>query len=150
MWNETSGLDVTSNIPGSMVYPDGTYKGLIRDNNIFNVIVVSPEFHTLLIHAPGYNGFTQTVQVYSGQITSATAVLTSSQTPQGAPSTQQAGSMVAQSSLVGGQVFLDNRFREVAPVTIYNIAPGDYIVNIKFSGYNDWSGSATVQPGQVA
>jgi hypothetical protein len=143
-------IDVTSNVLGSMVYLDGTYKGLIRDTNVFNVVAVNPGSHTLLVHAPGYNDFTQTVQVYSGQIASANAVLTLSQTPQGAPSTQQAGSIVAQSIPSGGQVFLDNQFRGVAPVTIYNVAPGDHIVNMKLAGNSDWSGSLTVQPGQVA
>ena len=89
-------IDLTSNIPGALVYLDGIYKGAIRDGSVFNVIAVGAGSHTLLVHAPGYNDFTQTIQVDSGQIASANAVLTQSQTLQGAPSAQQAGSIVVQ------------------------------------------------------
>ena len=110
-------IDLTSNIPGAIVYLDGTYKGQVQDGNIFNIIEVSPGAHTVLVHAPMYNDFVQTIQVNPGQISSATAVLSpSSQTPQNPPSTSpQPGSMVVTSNPSGGQVFLDNQFRGDRP-----------------------------------
>jgi hypothetical protein len=145
-------IDITSNVPGAMVYLDGTYKGQTQGGNIFNVIAVSPGSHTLLLHAPGYNDFTETIQIDAGQIASANVLFSpSTQPPQSSPSSsQQSGSIFAASVPSGGQVFLDNQFRGIAPVTIYNVASGDHIVNMKLAGYSDWSGSLSVQPGQVA
>ena len=44
---------------------------------------------------------------------------------------------------------MDNQFRGVAPVTIYNVAPGTHIVNMKLGGYSDWSSSVDVPANQM-
>ena len=44
---------------------------------------------------------------------------------------------------------MDNQFRGVAPVTIYNVAPGTHIVNMKLGGYSDWSSSVEVPANQM-
>ena len=142
---------VTTSVPGALVYLDGTYKGAITDSNPFNIVAVSPGSHALLIHAPGYTDFTQATVVTAGQVTFVTATLTpAAPALQGTPASGQSGSLVATSTPAGGQVYVDNQFRGVAPVTIYDVAPGDHIVNMQLAGYNGWSGSVTVQPGQVA
>jgi hypothetical protein len=46
-------------------------------------------------------------------------------------------------------VYVDNQFRGVAPVTIYNLATGSHIVNMKLAGYSDWSSSVDVQANQM-
>ncbi|HVN73088.1 MAG TPA: PEGA domain-containing protein [Methanoregula sp.] len=144
-------IAVSTSVPGALVYLDGTYKGAITDGNPFNIVAVSPGSHALLLHAPGYNDFTQDTVVTAGQVTFVTASLTQA-TPalQGTPASGQSGSLVATSTPSGGQVYVDNQFRGVAPVTIYDVAPGDHIVNMQLAGYNGWSGTVTVQPGQVA
>jgi hypothetical protein len=62
---------------------------------------------------------------------------------------QSGGSVVVTSSPGGVEVYLDNQFRGVAPVTIYNIPPGNHFVNMKLEGYAGWSGSTDVPEGQV-
>ncbi len=56
---------------------------------------------------------------------------------------------MATSTPAGGQVYLDSQFRGIAPVTIYNVAPGTHIINMKLPGYSDWSTSVNVPGGQV-
>ncbi|HUH79265.1 MAG TPA: PEGA domain-containing protein [Methanoregula sp.] len=149
--SDEGSIAISANVPGALVYLDGTYKGAITDGNPFNVVAVSPGSHALLLHNPGYTDFTQTTVVTAGQVTYVTATLTAAAPAlQGTPASSQTGSLVATSSPSGGQVYLDNQFRGVAPVTVYDVAPGDHIVNMKLAGYSDWSGSVTVQPGQVA
>jgi len=142
-------IEITSNVPGALVYLDGIYKGAVKSGNTFDVIAISPGSHTLLLHSDGFTDFTQTIDVSGGQVSYVTADL-GPVSLQGPASATQTGSLVITSSPAGGQVFLDNVFRGVAPVTIYDVAPGDHIVNMKLAGYSDWSGSATVQSGQVA
>jgi hypothetical protein len=147
----TGSIDITSSVPGALVYLDGTYKGSSQSGKVFNVISVSPGSHTLLLHLPGYTDFTQTVQVNSGQISYINAIFTASPLGQQSPaaSSQATGSIIVTSTPAGGQVYLDNQFRGVAPVTIYNIAPGTHIVNMKLGGYSDWSTSVDVPANQM-
>ena len=44
---------------------------------------------------------------------------------------------------------VDNRARGVAPVTIYNVAAGTHIVNIRLNGYSDWSSSVDITANQM-
>jgi len=145
-------IDITSDHAGALVYLDGIYKGATISGNIFNIISVTPGTHTILLHIPGYTDFTQTVQVYNGQITNVNASFASpSAAVQQGPgtTTSSTGSIIATSSPAGGQVFLDNQFRGIAPVTIYNVAAGSHIVNMKLAGYSDWSSSVTVLADQM-
>jgi hypothetical protein len=150
--SSTSGsIDISSDLPGALVYLDGIYKGSTQSGTIFNIIAASPEPHSLLLHEPGYSDFTQTVVVYSGQIAHVHATFVQSTTDQQALASvsQQPGSIHATSIPSGGEVYLDNQFRGVAPVTIYNVAPGNHIVNMKLAGSSDWSTSVQVDAGQV-
>jgi hypothetical protein len=140
-------IDITSNLPGALVYLDGIYKGATQAGTTFNVIAVSPGSHTILLHLPGYTDFTRTVQVNAGQISTTNAEFTVQQSP--APSSPQTGSIIVTSTPTGGQVYVDNQLRGAAPVTIYNVATGTHIINMKLAGYNDWSSSADVPANQV-
>lgn len=142
-------IDITSNVPGALVYLDGVYKGSTQSQNSFNVIAVSPGSHTLLLSVPGYADFTQAVQVNPGQISYVNAVFTPSSPVPQSPVTPATGSITATSVPSGGQVYVDNQFRGIAPVTIYNVATGTHIVNMKLAGYDDWSTSVDVQANQV-
>lgn len=144
-------IDITSNLPGALVYLDGIYKGSTQSGNSFNLIAVSPGLHTILLNVPGYTDFTQTVQVNAGQISSVNAVFTlSPAVPQGKTTpAQTTGSIIATSVPSGGQVYVDNQFRGIAPVTIYNVATGTHIINMKLAGYDDWSTSVDVPANQI-
>jgi hypothetical protein len=106
-----------------------------------------------MLHLPGYTDFTQTIDVYAGQITKVNAVFTAAssgvvqQSP--APASSATGSIIVTSAPAGGQVTLDNQFRGVAPVTIYNVPVGTHIINMNLAGYSDWSTSVDVQANQI-
>jgi hypothetical protein len=145
--SDTGSIDITSNMPGALVYLDGIYKGLIQPGNTFDIISESPGSHAILLHLPGYTDFTQTVQVNAGQISNVNAIFTVQQSP--AAAAPETGSIIVTSSPSGGQVYVDNQLRGVAPVTIYNIAPGAHIIIMKLAGYSDWSSSVDVTANQV-
>lgn len=149
--SDTGSIDVTANLPGALIYLDGIYKGSTLSGTTFSVISVSPGSHTILLHLPGYTDYTQTVQVNAGQIADVNAVFTaSSAVPQGpATASAAAGSLVVTSTPSGGQVYVDNQFRGVAPVTIYNEASGTHIITLELPGYSDWSTSVDVPAGQI-
>ena len=125
-------IDITSNLPGALVYLDGIYKGATQAGTTFNVIAVSPGSHTILLHVPGYTDFTQTVQVNAGQISNINPAFTAQQNP--VPSSPATGSIIVTSTPTGGQVYVDNQLRGAAPVTIYTVATGTHIINLKLAG----------------
>jgi hypothetical protein len=149
--SDSGSIDITSSQPGALVYLDGIYKGTTQSGNIFNIIAVSPGSHTIILHLPGYTDFTQTLQVNAGQIANVNAVFTPSPAVQQGPATASpaTGSLIVTSSPAGGQISVDNQFRGVAPVTIYNIASGPHVINIQLTGYSDWSTSVNVPANQI-
>jgi len=151
-FSDYGSIDITSATPGALIYLDGIYKGSVISGTTFSLISVTPGPHTILIHIPGYTDITRTVQVDPGQISTVDAASVPS--PAGAqslaPPSTGPGSIVVTSTPSGGQVTVDNQFRGVAPVTIYNVATGNHIINMKLAGYSDWSSSVDVAPNQVA
>lgn len=148
--SNTGSIDISSNMPGALVYLDGIYKGTMHSGSIFNVISVDAGSHTVLLHLPGYTDFTQMIEVNAGQISNVDATFTPAPPQNAATSPAGTGSIVVTSTPSGGQVTVDNQVRGVAPVTIYNVASGSHIVNMKLPGYNDYSTSVDVLAGQVA
>jgi hypothetical protein len=142
-------IDISSNQPGALVYLDGLYKGSTMSGNVFNIIAVSPGTHTLFLHLPGYADITQTITVSAGQISNANAVFTPVTPQSGATASAATGSIIVTSVPSGSQVSVDNQFRGVAPVTIYNVAPGTHIINLHLNGYSDYSTSVDVPANQV-
>ena len=141
----TGSLDISANVPGALIYLDGVYKGSTRGEQSYNVIAVSPGSHSILLHAPGYDDFTEAITVNPGEITSVNAVLS----PAPAQSPPSTGALVVSSSPAGGQVFIDNVFRGITPVTLYNIDAGTHLVTMRLAGFTDWSGSVQVPAGQT-
>ena len=144
-------INIASTIPGALVYLDGIYKGITLSGSAFNIISVDPGPHTILLHLPGYTDFTEAVQVSSGQVSYVTADFSLPPVNQPVPTVTAApaGGVIVTSSPTGSQVYVDNQFRGVTPVTIYNLAPGTHIINQNLAGYTNWSTSVDVQANQM-
>ena len=144
-------INIGASIPGALVYLDGIYKGITISGDTFNIIAVDPGPHTVLLHLPGYTDFTETVDVSPGQVSDVIAVFSppSGIQPTPAPTTPAVGGIIITSTPAGSQVYVDNQFRGVSPVTLYNVAPGTHVINLNLAGYTDWSTSVDVQPNQI-
>lgn len=144
-------VNINTNIPGALVYLDGMYRGSIQSGTAFSLVAVTPGSHELFLHLPGYVDYTQTVIVNAGQTTPVSASFSPLPTIQpGSPTAGSgAGSMVINTAPAGGQVTVDNVFRGVAPVSVYNVAAGSHIVNIHLAEFSDWSSSVVVPANQV-
>ncbi len=47
-------------------------------------------------------------------------------------------------------VYLNNAFKGLTPLTLDSLAPGSYTVLVKLSGYQDWQATQQVTAGQTA
>ncbi|WAI02108.1 PEGA domain-containing protein [Methanogenium organophilum] len=128
-------LSVTSSPTGASVYIDNVYKGLTPQQ----VSLIHNQY-TLRLEHSGYNRYTQQIWVYGGQTTTVNAALV--------PSTTY-GTISVSSSPSLANIYLDGSFRGTTTQTISGLNAGSYFVELTKPGYQDWTGSVRVYPGQV-
>ena len=131
-------IAVYSDPVGAYIYLDGAYQGRTYPEG-FVVIGVSPGTHTVTLKLDGYRDAVTSVNVNSGRQSTVRSTL---QTP-GA----SMGSVDVTSDPAGAEVYLNNAYKGVTPVTLNDLAQGSYTVALKLKGYVDWTTTATVNTG---
>jgi hypothetical protein len=129
---------------GASAYVDGAYYG-ITPALASNLVAGT---HQVRLSLSGFQDWLGNVNVVGGSTITVSQTLnlppTGTVTP--VPGT---GSVAVSSNPSGAQVFLDNNYAGISPLTIPSVQPGSHTVLIKQSGYADWQATQTVQPGQV-
>lgn len=136
-------VSIRSDPPGASVYADDTYVGQTGTNVPLVFTQVKPGYHTLLLSKPGYQDYTQSGLVTAGQNLDLVIKLTPS------PQTPTTGSVSISSAPSDAEVYLDNVFRGLSPLTIDSVSPGTHTVLIRLSGYQDWPSQIQVTAGQT-
>jgi PKD repeat protein len=133
-------IAVTSIPPGSSVILDGRKVGatpaIIPD--------VVPGNHDLVISLQGYTSWSQVVSVGSGQTAAVNADLVlTGENPAGI------GSLAVTSDPPGAEVYIDDGFKGVSPVTIAGLSEGNHTVSVQLQGYENMSETITITAGQT-
>jgi hypothetical protein len=136
-------VSISSNPAGANVYGDGVYVGQTRSGSPLVFNEVKPGIHTLLLTKSGYQDYEATQSVVAGQDYVVSVTLNSVQNP-------SSGGISIISAPSGAEVYLNNVFRGLTPITLDSLAPGSYTVFLKLSGYQDWQSTAQVTAGQTA
>lgn len=130
-------IAVTSIPPGAAAYLDGNSGGLTP--------ALLPEVpagnHEITLLLPGYERWNRAISVGSGQTVAVNAILDAT-----APGT---GSLAVTSDPAGAEIYIDDGFRGVSPVTISGLAPGMHTISVKLQGYADNTTNVSVTPGQT-
>ncbi|MDE4907811.1 PEGA domain-containing protein [Methanogenium marinum] len=138
-------IEVGSTPGGSSVFLDGKYMGQTPVSSYFDLTSVSEGSHTIRITHTDYDDYTQTVYVKGGNVMTVNAQL-SFDAPSPTPDTT--GQLIVSSTPSGAELFLDNTYRGVTPVTLSDIPAGSHVVTVKQTGYTDSSQTVTVTGGQ--
>lgn len=136
-------VSITSTPTGASVYADGVYVGQTRSSGPLVFTKVTPGTHTLLVSKAGYQDYTGTGTVVAGQDYNLNIPLSPN------PQTPTTGSISASSSPSDAEMYLDNIFKGLTPITLDSITPGTHTVLIKLSGYQDYSSQVQVTAGQT-
>jgi hypothetical protein len=140
---ETGTIYVVSTPQGANAYVDGVYYGITPAL----ATGLSPGNHQVRISLSGFQDWVGTAYVSSGQTTTVTQTLhVGTPTPTQSPGT---GSVAVSSSPSGAQVYMDNVYQGISPLTISPVQPGTHTFLIKQTGYADWQVSEAVQGGQT-
>jgi len=138
-------IEVGSTPGGSSVYLDGNYMGQTPVGSYSDFTSIVQGSHTILIQHTDFQDYSQTVYVKGGGVVTVNARLIPN-TPSPAPDTT--GQIIIVSTPAGAELFLDNLFRGITPVTLSDIPAGSHVVTVKDTGYTDASQTVTVTGGQ--
>jgi hypothetical protein len=141
---QSGSLSISSTPKGAGLYVDGGYKG--ETNQIVGGLAVGS--HTVNLKLAGYQSFTNTYGVNSGQTTYASVTLVPVQNP-------STGDLLVTSSPSGAAVYLNGNYQGVTtssggPLDITDLTAATYTVVLKKSGYQDYTTTVKIVGGQTA
>jgi len=139
----TGDILVYSNPPGASVYHDGVYQGTTKPGDALDLTGILPGTHTILLQLQNYQDYSRQVEVHAGQVSQLKADLTPALTP------SQSGILLISSNPQGANIFLDNAFAGITPLTIPSVTAGNHTILLRLAGYADYSTLLTISQGQA-
>jgi len=127
------------------VYLNGKYMGKTNDEGVPGAytLTVNPGTYKVSVEHVGYRDYDQTVSVGSGQ----TETLNANLVPISEPAK---GEISVSSTPSGANVYVDNEYKGITPVTITGVDSGTRDVLLKLQGYQDTDDKVKVPPGGTA
>jgi hypothetical protein len=133
----TGAISIVSTPASASVSVDGVYYGQTPQGNRLLVNSVAAGQHTVSITLGGYQDYSTTVTVSTGQTATVDAVLNAA----------GSGSVSITSTPTGATVYFNNQPYGLTPVTVSDLGPGSFPVRLTYAGYQDWTGTAQVNAG---
>jgi hypothetical protein len=139
------------NVDGATVLFNDVSQGTISGGSL--TVPVSPSGTPVTVITVTKTGYTSWQGPLShmpadGETVTVYATINPLSTPTTAPPVQY-GTIYAQSSPSGAQIYMNGNFYGYAPVTIPNLAPGSYSMKATLSGYTPDTRTVTVYSGQT-
>jgi len=144
-YSSVGSIEVSSVPAGSSLYLDGNYMGQTPSGDYFDLTSLVPGYHTILLRHTDYQDYSQTVYVSGGGVVTVSAVL-NPVVP--GPTPDVTGQIVAASVPPGAELFLDNVYKGVTPLTLSDIPAGSHVITMKEAGYTDNVQTVTVVGGR--
>jgi len=139
-------LQIDSDPAGSAVYLNNNYKGIEPAYGAFYITDLTPGTYTLRLVMQDYQTWTQQVQVQAGIVNDIHATLIPN--PPG-PTPDTTGQVYAYTTPAGANVYIDNAYRGITPLTLRDIPAGSHTVTFRLTGYQDYSTVAGVTGGTI-
>ena len=142
----TGFISVTSSPSGANIYLDGAYQGRTSASEAFIIVAIAPGHHTVSLDLSGYQHWETGVDVTVG----GTSHVSASLVPSSPPPPSTTGTISVSSSPSGANVYMDNAYKGITPLTITDVSSGTHTIEVKLEGYQDWSTSVQVTAGGTA
>jgi len=139
--SSTGWIYVSSSPGGASVTLDGSSVGQTPASGSLKLNAVAVGDHTVALELTGYERYSTRTSVSSNTVSEVSAVLTPTSPPSGK------GALSLSSNPAGANVYVDNSFIGIAPLTANDIAAGSHLVTFKMDGYQDYSTNALVTAG---
>jgi len=139
--SNTGWIYVSSSPGGATVFLDGGNAGQTPSSGALKLNGISAGDHTVKLQMSGYQEYTTGVNVRQSTVSQVSAVLV----PVGvAPAT---GGLSISSTPSGANVYVDNAFRGITPLSMTDISSGSHTLLIQLAGYQDYVSTVQVNKG---
>lgn len=128
---------------GASFYVDGKYYGITPQ--IASGLAVG--YHQVRLSLSGFQDWSGSIYVEDGKTTTITQTLSVSPTTHPTPEPGK-GSISVSSNPSGAEVYIDNVYHGLTPVTITSVDPGSRVVKLQLAGYTPWQATVQVNSGQ--
>jgi hypothetical protein len=140
----TGWIYVSSSPGGASVTVDGSGMGETPASGSLKLNNIAVGSHTVVLTRSGYQQYSTTVSVSSNTVTEVSAILQPTSTPTGN------GALTVSSTPTGANVYLDNNFVGITPLTMSSVAVGEHVVTVGMEGYQDYSVTTPVNAGATS
>lgn len=121
---------------GMAISVDDIPYGTLPDSGILEIVQIPIGSHTLGAAMEGYQPKDTLISVLDGQITKVRVELREIKT----------GILEIQSNPTNVQVFLDDMYKGITPMTLTTVPTGNHTVLLKLNGFQDWTSPVTINP----
>jgi len=137
-------LRLQSNPVGAAVYVDNNYMGTTLSSTALYVTQLTPGSYSVRVTLAGYQTYSQTAVITAGTVYNIQANMVPVSP---GPTPYINGQITVRSSPSGANIYLDNAYRGLTPLTLVDIPQGSHAIILKLNGYQDWQSSINVVAG---
>jgi hypothetical protein len=137
-------LRIQSSPVGAAVYVNNNYAGTTISSTALYVTQLKPGSYSVRVTLAGYQIYSQTAGITAGKVTTVQANMVPV-SPGPTPYTN--GQITVRSNPSGANIYLDNAYRGLTPLTLVDIPQGSHAIILKLNGYQDWQSSVNVVAG---
>ena len=137
-------IQIQSYPTGAAVYVNNNYMGTTISSDALYVTQLSPGSYPVSITLEDYQPYYETAIVTAGGVYDIRANLVPV-TPGPTPSTN--GQITVRSSPSGANIYVDDSYKGLTPLTLVEIPKGSHSIILKLNGYQDWQSSVNVAAG---
>ena len=134
-------IQVQSVPVGAAVYVNNNYQGTTISSAALYVTQLTPGSYPVRITLAGYQPYTVTAVVTAGGVYDIRANLVPV-TP--GPTPDANGQITVRSRPSGANIYLDNAYHGLTPLTLVEIPQGTHTILLRMNGYQDWQSSVNV------
>ena len=134
-------IQIQSYPTGAAVYVNNNYMGTTISSSALYVTQLSPGSYPVRITLADYQPYTVTADVTAGGVYTIHANLVPV-TPGPTPDTN--GQITVRSSPSGANIYIDNLYKGLTPLTLVEIPKGGHSILLRMNGYQDWQSSVNV------
>jgi hypothetical protein len=137
-------IQVRSAPVGAAVFVNGNYEGTTISTSPLYVTELVPGTYSIRVTLADFAPYTETAVVKAGLVYDVHATLFPVAT---GPTPGTTGPITIRSVPAGANIYLDNAYRGITPLTLVEIPQGSHAVILKLNGYQDWTSAVNVIAG---
>lgn len=133
---------------GAAIYLNNNFQGTtVALGESFDINQITPGQNTVRLTLPDYQTYYEVINVKEGMVYDIHAILVPVAP---GPTPDTTGELTLRSKPSGANIYLDNAYRGITPLTLADIPQGNHVIILKMNGYQNWQSTVNVQGGVLS